>query len=156
MARLMPRFRQEYDYVLVDAPPCLEFADARIMARYAEKLLLVVRADFTDQRTAQAAVQRLLLDGIPVMGVIFNYWDPTHSDTLRLRALQSGTRVSTREFLPGDLSGVASPACCICKCHDAPADTRLVAALEFRLDAGGQHRLCRLPVGRDCSSGETG
>ncbi len=80
MARLMPRFRQEYDYVLVDAPPCLEFADARIMARYAEKLLLVVRADFTDRRTAQAAVQRLLLDRIPVMGVIFNDWDPTHSD----------------------------------------------------------------------------
>jgi receptor protein-tyrosine kinase len=80
MARLMPRFRQEYDYVLIDAPPCLEFADARIMARYAEKLLLVVRADFTDRRTAQAAVQRLLLDRIPVMGVIFNYWDPTHSD----------------------------------------------------------------------------
>jgi receptor protein-tyrosine kinase len=80
MARLMPRFRQEYDYVLVDAPPCLEFADARILARYTERLLLVVRADFTDRRTAQAAVQRLLLDGIPVMGVIFNYWDPTHSD----------------------------------------------------------------------------
>jgi len=80
MARLFPRFRQEFDYVLVDAPPCLEFADARIMARYAEKLLLVVRADYTDRKTAQAAVQRLLLDGIPVMGVIFNCWDPAHSD----------------------------------------------------------------------------
>jgi len=80
MARLLPRFRQEFDYVLVDAPPCLEFADARIMGRYAEKLLLVVRADYTDRNTAQAAVQRLLLDGIPVMGVIFNYWDPAQSD----------------------------------------------------------------------------
>jgi receptor protein-tyrosine kinase len=81
MARLLARFRQEFDYVLVDAPPCLEFADARIMARHAERLLLVVRADETDRKTAQAAVQRLLLDGIQVMGVIFNYWDPTHSDT---------------------------------------------------------------------------
>jgi polysaccharide biosynthesis transport protein len=80
MARLLPRFRQEFDYVLVDAPPCLEFADARIIARYAERLLLVVRANYTDKKTAQAAVQRLLLDGIPVMGVIFNYWDPTHTD----------------------------------------------------------------------------
>jgi receptor protein-tyrosine kinase len=80
MARLLPRFRQEFDYVLVDAPPCLEFADARIMARYSERLLLVVRADYTDRKTAQAAVRRLQLDGIPVMGVIFNYWDPTHSD----------------------------------------------------------------------------
>jgi polysaccharide biosynthesis transport protein len=80
MARLFPRFRQEFDYVLVDAPPCLEFADARIMARYAEKLLLVVRADYTDRKTAQAAVQRLSLDGISVMGVIFNYWDPAYND----------------------------------------------------------------------------
>jgi receptor protein-tyrosine kinase len=81
MARLLPRFREAFDYVLVDAPPCLEFADARIMARHAEKLLLVVRADYTDRKTAQAAVQRLLLDGIPVMGVIFNCWDPSNSDT---------------------------------------------------------------------------
>jgi len=78
MARLLPRFRPEFDCVLVDAPPCLEFADARIMARYAEKLLLVVRADYTDKKMAQAAVRRLLLDGIPVMGVIFNYWDPSN------------------------------------------------------------------------------
>jgi receptor protein-tyrosine kinase len=80
MAGLLPRFRQEFDYVLVDAPPCLEFADARIIAWYAETLLLVVRADYTDRKTAQAAVRRLLLDGTPVMGVIFNYWDPSKKD----------------------------------------------------------------------------
>jgi len=80
MARLLQRFRREFDYVLVDASPCLEFADARIMARYSEKLLLVVRANYTDKKAAQAAVQRLLLDGIPVMGVILNRWDPADSD----------------------------------------------------------------------------
>jgi capsular exopolysaccharide synthesis family protein len=79
MSRLMPRFRQEFDYVLMDAPPCLEFTDARIMARYAEKLLLVVRSNYTDRKMAQAAVQRLQLDGIPVMGVILNLWNPTDS-----------------------------------------------------------------------------
>jgi receptor protein-tyrosine kinase len=81
MARLLPRFRQEFDCVLMDAPPCLEFADARIMSRYAEKLLLVVRADYTEIKTAQAAVQRLFLDGLPLMGVIFNCWDPSNSET---------------------------------------------------------------------------
>ncbi len=85
MARLLPRFRQEFDYVIVDAPPCLEFADARIISRYTERLLLVVRADYTDRKTAQAAVQRLLLDGISVMGVIFNYWDPTINDLYSYR-----------------------------------------------------------------------
>jgi receptor protein-tyrosine kinase len=77
MTRLLPLFRKEFDYVLVDAPPCLEFADARIMARYAEKLLLVVRANYTDRRTVHAAVQRLRLDGSPLMGVILNRWHPT-------------------------------------------------------------------------------
>jgi len=63
----------------VDTPPCLEFADARIMARYTDQLLFVVRANYTDRRMAQAAVQGLLLDGIAVMGVILNRWDPAHS-----------------------------------------------------------------------------
>ena len=83
MARLLPRFRQEFDYVLVDAPPSLEFADARIMARYADQLLLVVRANYTDRRTAQLAVQRILLDGIPVMGVILNRCEQSQSYTYR-------------------------------------------------------------------------
>jgi receptor protein-tyrosine kinase len=83
MARLLPRFRQEFDYVLVDAPPCLEFADARIMARYTDQLLLVVRANHTNRRTAQVAVQRILLDGIPLMGVILNRYDPGQSDMYR-------------------------------------------------------------------------
>jgi receptor protein-tyrosine kinase len=81
MARLFTRFRQEFDYVILDTPPCLEFADARILGRYVERLLLVVRADRTDRKTAQAALDRLALDGIPVMGVIFNCWDASHSDT---------------------------------------------------------------------------
>jgi succinoglycan biosynthesis transport protein ExoP len=81
LKRLLPRFRKEFDYVLLDAPPCLEFADARIMARYADQLLLVVRANYTDRRAAQVAVQRLLLDGISVMGVILNRCDPAESDS---------------------------------------------------------------------------
>jgi receptor protein-tyrosine kinase len=85
MSRLLPLFREEFDYVLVDAPPCLEFADARIMARYAEKMLLVVRANYTDRRTVQAAVQRLRLDGVSLMGVILNRWNPGPGDPYSYR-----------------------------------------------------------------------
>lgn len=79
MARLLPRFREVFDHVLVDAPPCLEFADARIMARYVDQLLLVIRANYTDRRAAQAAVRRLSLDELPVRGVILNCCDPASS-----------------------------------------------------------------------------
>jgi len=80
LSRLLPLFRQEFDYVLVDAPPCLEFSDARIMAQYAEELLLVVRANHTDVRTVKSAVQRLRFDGTPPMGVILNRWEPASED----------------------------------------------------------------------------
>jgi len=92
MARLLPLFRQEFDYVLVDAPPCLEFADARIMARHAEELLLVVRANYTDRRTVQAAVQRLRQDGVPLMGIILNRWDPAPGSPYPYRAARSSAR----------------------------------------------------------------
>jgi polysaccharide biosynthesis transport protein len=83
MARLLPRFREVFDHVLVDAPPCLEFADARIMARYADQLVLVVRANYTDRRAVQAAVRRLSLDEIPVRGVILNCCDPARGGLYR-------------------------------------------------------------------------
>jgi len=78
LSSLLPRFREEFEFVLIDAPPCLQFADARIMARYTEQLVLVVRANTTARRTAQHALERLRLDGIPVMGVILNNWVPEY------------------------------------------------------------------------------
>lgn len=76
MSRLMRRFRQEFDYVIVDAPPCLEFADARILARHASGVLLVLRANYADKKAALAATQRFFLDGVPIVGTILNHWDP--------------------------------------------------------------------------------
>ena len=79
MSKLLPRFQEEFDYVLVDAPPCLEFADARIIGRHAGELLLVVRANHTHPRAAQAAIEGIRLDGLPLLGVILNRWNPGHS-----------------------------------------------------------------------------
>ena len=82
MGRLMHRFRQEFDYVIVDAPPCLEFADARILARHASGVLLVLRANYSGKKAALAAAQRFFLDGVPVVGTILNHWEPiTWGDT---------------------------------------------------------------------------
>lgn len=82
MSKLLTRFREEFDYVLVDSPPCLEFADARNIARFADGLVLVVRARHTDRKTAETAVQRLVCDGISVTGVILNGWDPSRAGHL--------------------------------------------------------------------------
>jgi polysaccharide biosynthesis transport protein len=76
MSSLLPRFREAFDYVLVDAPPCLEFADARIIAQHVDQLVLVVRANYTEPRIARAAVERLRLDGVAIVGFILNRFEP--------------------------------------------------------------------------------
>jgi receptor protein-tyrosine kinase len=79
MSRIWNRFQESFDYVLVDAPPCLEFADARMLAHRAGELLLVVRANHTHRKAAQAAIDRIRLDGIRMIGVVLNQWDQRRS-----------------------------------------------------------------------------
>jgi Mrp family chromosome partitioning ATPase len=62
------------------------------MARYTEQLLFVVRANYTERRMAQAAVQGLLRDGTPVMGVILNRWDTAHSNPYAYACYQNHNR----------------------------------------------------------------
>jgi capsular exopolysaccharide synthesis family protein len=76
---LMARLLQKFEYVLIDAPPCLKFADARILARHVDGVLLVVRANYTYDKSAAAAAQCFLVDGTPVLGTILNDWDPRMS-----------------------------------------------------------------------------
>ncbi len=79
MSKMWRRFQEAFDYVLIDAPPCLEFADARVLAHRTGELLLVVRANHTHRRAAQAAIDRIRLDGIPVIGMVLNQWDSRRS-----------------------------------------------------------------------------
>ena len=79
MCKMWRRFQEAFDYVLIDAPPCLEFADARLLAHRAGELLLVVRANHTHRRAAQAAIDRIRLDRIPMIGMVLNQWDARRS-----------------------------------------------------------------------------
>jgi len=90
MSKLLARFREEFDCVLVDAPPCLEFADATNMGRCADGLVLVVRASCTDRKMAQSAVHRLECDGAQVTGVILNGWDSSRSRPYNYPSLRLG------------------------------------------------------------------
>ena len=78
---LIQRLRSEFDFVLVDVPPILQLADARVIARYVDGAALVIRAGHTDRRSAAAACQCLIDDRVPVFGTILNQWDPGSSQT---------------------------------------------------------------------------
>jgi Mrp family chromosome partitioning ATPase len=69
--------RTRFDVVLIDAPPILEVADARVMGEFADGAVLVLRAGSTDRSDALEACQHLHEDGTVLLGTVLNDWKPS-------------------------------------------------------------------------------
>lgn len=81
MSGLLERLRGEFDMVLVDAPPMIHLADARVLGRLADGVILVIRSGHTPLQSALFASQRFAEDGTRVLGTVLNSWDPSTSDS---------------------------------------------------------------------------
>ena len=67
--------RSEYDFVLIDSPPMMGMADARLLSRNADGVILISRAGETSADQLGEARERLADDGTPVIGTILNGCD---------------------------------------------------------------------------------
>ena len=76
MATLLKKLRAEFDMILMDAPPMIHLADARVLGHLADGVVLVIRAGQTTTESALSACQRFAEDGTRVLGTILNSWDP--------------------------------------------------------------------------------
>jgi len=64
--------RQQFDFVLVDAPPVNAFADAPLLAKLADGVVLVVQANSTRREAAKNAVERLTAAKVQLLGAVLN------------------------------------------------------------------------------------
>jgi capsular exopolysaccharide synthesis family protein len=71
----LERLRREFDMILIDTAPMLQFTDARVLARLGDGVILVFRSNRTTREMGSVALQRLLDDGISVLGTVLNDWD---------------------------------------------------------------------------------
>ncbi|MBX5495119.1 MAG: polysaccharide biosynthesis tyrosine autokinase [Bryobacteraceae bacterium] len=76
MHQILRYLESQFDVVLADTPPALHMPDARILGRLAGGVLLIARAGHTIRDTLQAIQDRLVADGINVLGVVLNDWKP--------------------------------------------------------------------------------
>jgi receptor protein-tyrosine kinase len=76
LAELLNLTSQKFDMVIVDTPPMVNMADARVVARMSDAAILVVRSGVTTRDAALLAMGRLVDDGIPILGTILNFWNP--------------------------------------------------------------------------------
>ncbi len=75
MREVVLELRRKFEFLVIDSPPLLPFADARILSRLADGIVLVGRSNCT---TRQAMLRSLeILDEVrtPVLGVVLNAVD---------------------------------------------------------------------------------
>jgi capsular exopolysaccharide synthesis family protein len=69
---LLEKLRDRYDRIVIDSPPVMPVADARVIAALGEATLLVLRAERSTRRLAQAARNELWRVRATRIGVVVN------------------------------------------------------------------------------------
>lgn len=76
MGELIARLRDEYDLIVLDAPPALAMVDARVIGRVADATLLCVRWRDTPRSVVRAAMDLLADAKANVVGALLTRVDP--------------------------------------------------------------------------------
>ncbi|MFB3133779.1 MAG: CpsD/CapB family tyrosine-protein kinase, partial [Rhodothermales bacterium] len=75
MQKLLTRWRQEFDLILIDTPPTLIVADALILATQSDATLMVCSAGQTNWQAVDRCSEALEGVGADVIGVLLNRFD---------------------------------------------------------------------------------
>jgi len=67
---VLTELRQHYDYIVIDTPPIGPVSDCALLARWMDGLVLIVTAHKTPRKQLESALN--MLEGAPVLGIIFN------------------------------------------------------------------------------------
>ena len=88
MKQLLSYYRKFFDLVIIDTPPLAGLADASIINRQTDGLVLVVRLDQTDKKLLDQTVESLQSTQAPVLGMVVN-GSKAHNLALREATLGS-------------------------------------------------------------------
>jgi len=72
MKDYIARWREEFDHIIIDTPPCLSVTDAVALSIDADGVILVVRSGQTPKAALRRASELLLQVNARVMGVVLN------------------------------------------------------------------------------------
>ncbi len=80
MLTLIREATADYDFVILDSPPLLDVADARIVAALVEGVVLVVQAGATPREVVQRTLAHAYTVGAIITGVVLNKLDVRGAD----------------------------------------------------------------------------
>ena len=73
MREYLQQFKKQFDYVIVDTPPILLVADACVLSRYVDGVLLVVRSGRTQRRQLADTQTRLAQVKARIIGSVLTH-----------------------------------------------------------------------------------
>ncbi len=66
------QLRQQFDFVIIDAPPLTHYSDAIAIAQHTDGLVLVLEANSTRKEAATAIAQTLRAADVPILAAVLN------------------------------------------------------------------------------------
>src|SRR5712692_10243321 len=72
MKDYIARWRNEFDHIIIDTPPCLSVTDAVVLSPEADRVILVARSGQTTKPALRRACGLLLQVNAKVMGIVLN------------------------------------------------------------------------------------
>ncbi|TCI27078.1 polysaccharide biosynthesis tyrosine autokinase [Exiguobacterium sp. SH5S13] len=72
MVELLDEVRRQYDIVILDAPPMMQVADARLLAKIADGTILVIGCENSERQLVVKAKEQLDRTGTHMLGLVLN------------------------------------------------------------------------------------
>lgn len=73
MSELLDKFRNVYDYVIIDLPPVVEVGDALAVAKLVDGMLLVVRKNYCNRDALANTIKQFEFVNTKMLGIVYNY-----------------------------------------------------------------------------------
>jgi len=97
MKTWLARWRKEFDYIVIDSPPCLSVTDAVALSVEADKVIFVARSGQTTKAALRRASEVLSRVNANVMGVVLNCLDSSSEDYYTYYSPKYGYRAYGKE-----------------------------------------------------------
>ena len=77
MRNSLDALNKAFDFILLDLPPVTEVADALVISKLADGMIMVVRQDYTNRRAFNAAMNQLRYVQAKILGFVITWGDYT-------------------------------------------------------------------------------
>ncbi|WP_416326831.1 CpsD/CapB family tyrosine-protein kinase [[Eubacterium] hominis] len=77
---MLYKWKEEFDYVILDTPPVNSAVDASIVGRYVDGIVYVVRSDYVKRKFVEKSKKMIQRNGGHIVGVVLNRLDQYHAN----------------------------------------------------------------------------